>query len=431
MATRVLVTGIGLVTPLGLTTPATWANLIAGKTAITHTPFHPSLPVSISAPIDRANLPPPPPLLSPCPPFATYALHAAQEALADANLLPSTADHPPPYDPHVAGVSIGVGMAHLPDIAQTSSLLERNAYRKVSPFFVPRILPNTPAGLVSLRHSLRGPSLAPATACAAGAHALADALYAIRRGAAHIMVAGGAEAAVNPIAVAGFARAKALAVSASSVPLDAARAGFVLGEGAAALVLESEEHARKRGAIAYAELAGAGMSGDAFHVTSPRPDGSGARAAMRAALADARMACSAVDYVSAHATGTRVGDAVERAAIARLLPADEVGAGAVVSATKAATGHLLGASGAVEAAFCALAVATGVVPPTRGLRALDDDAEVAALGWGDVRRYVPDVAVRKEVGLALSNSFGFGGTNACLAFTAVGNGVGVGRKRLR
>lgn len=403
-------------TPLGLSTPKTWTNLIAGNTAIQHTQHHDAIPISLSAPISRDALPKQPPMLSPCPPFATYALVAAREALLDARLLPSH-DMPLSYDPDDSGVSIGVGMAHLPDIATTSEHLKRNEYRRVSPFLVPRILPNTPSGLVSLRHGLRGPTLAPATACAAGAHAIADGFHAIRRGDASVMVVGGAEAAIHPIAVAGFARAKALAASPKSAPFDRNRSGFVLGEGAAILVLESEAHARSRHAKAYAEICGSGASGDAFHVTSPCPGGSGAIRAMRAALKNARRQPCDVDYVNAHATGTIVGDAVERTAIAQLLSGTGNDPGqAVVSSTKGATGHLLGAAGAVEAAFCVLAIAENIVPPTVGLRQMDEDEEANKCGWGDLERYVPQNAKEKNVQFALSNSFGFGGTNACLAF---------------
>lgn len=415
---RVLITGIGLITPLGLSTPETWAALIAGKSAIRVQHELADLPIKIAAAISRETLPKPPPLLSPCPPFATFALLAAREALLDAQLLPSDGE-PPPYDPLTSGVSIGVGMTHVPDIIRAADHISQKAYRRVSPFLVPSILPNTPAGLVSLQHKLRGPTLAPATACAAGAHALADGFNTIRRGEAHIMLAGGAEAAIHPVTIAGFARARALAILPSSVPFDLHRSGFVLGEGAAVLVLESESHALSRNAKAYAELCGCGASGDAFHITSPSPDGSGAIRAMQAALRQASRDVTDVDYINAHATGTLIGDQVERTAISRLFPYNsETCKGnmeTVVSSTKAATGHLLGAAGAVEAAFSVLALAEGVVPPTVGLENLDVDKRATKRGWGDLKRFVPENAIKKRVRFALSNSFGFGGTNACIA----------------
>lgn len=423
MAPRVLITGIGLITPLGLSTPTTWRALISGRSGIRHTPHHDALPISISAPVAKDGLPKPPPLLSPCPPFASFALIAAREALKDAQLLVADGENPV-YDPETSGVSIGVGMAHLPEIANVHSHLLKNAYKKISPFLVPRILPNTPAGIVSLLHCLRGPTLAPATACAAGAHAVADGFHAIRRGEARVMVVGGAEAAIHPIAVAGFARAKALASSPTSAPFDINRSGFVLGEGAAILVLEEEAHARSRGVASYAELAACAATGDAFHITSPAPDGSGAFRAMKSVLRLADRQPKDVDYVNAHATGTTIGDAVERRAIARLLDMRQhKNPDAVVSGTKGATGHLLGAAGAVEAAFTVLSISEGVIPPTIGLTALESDAEAEDCGWGDLERYTPCHSLQKKVRFALSNSFGFGGTNSCLAFSEAPDGI--------
>lgn len=419
MCRRVLVTGIGLVTPLGLTTASTWRALLAGETAVREMHHHDAVPIRLAAALAPGSLPPPPPQLSPCPAFAAYAVAAAGAALSDAGLSgPSVTErHAYEYDGDYAGVSIGVGMAHLPTICDAARALDAGRYRRVSPFLVPRILPNTAAGLVSLVHGLRGPSLAPATACAAGAHALCDALHAVRRGDADIMVAGGAEAAIDPIAVAGFGRARALAADPTSAPFDSHRSGFVLGEGAAVLVIEAADHAARRGAAAYAELLGCAATGDAYHVTSPPPDGSGAMRAMRSALRSARVTPADIDYINAHATGTAVGDAIERRAISDVFSNEHAPAGsAVVSSTKGATGHLLGAAGAVEAAFTALSVAHDIVPPTVGLRELDQADDVAQRGWGDLERYVPDTAVRKVVTHAISNSFGFGGTNVCLAF---------------
>ena len=427
-AHRVLVTGIGLVTPLGVTTRSTWTALLNSTSAVRKNVQHASVPVEIAATIDRDVLPPGPPVLSPCPQFASFALLAAREALLDASQL-APDNNKPPYDPNRAGVSIGVGMAHLPDVINTAKLLDNSTYRKISPFLVPRILPNTPAGLVALRHMLRGPNLAPATACAAGAHALGDAFHIIRRGEADIMLAGGTESAINAVSMAGFARAKALTPSwndnpqEASRPFDTRRDGFVVGEGACVMVLESEARVREREGEAYAELAGFGMCGDAFHITSPSPDGGGAIRAMSAALTSAEREAKDIHYVNAHATSTPVGDAVERAAIATLLDANKVGDHAVVSSTKGATGHLLGAAGAVESAFTVLSIAESIVPPTLNLYELDDDDAVEQLGWGDVGRFVPLEKRQMPVPFALCNSFGFGGTNACVAFSKVPNDI--------
>lgn len=426
-ARRVLVTGIGLLTPLGCTTQATWSALTGPS---------PQAPASLydagkgcgkyvvmRVPPFDANQPPPPPLLGRnVPPFAHYALIATAAALRDAGLPPVLAE----ADALRAGASIGVGMAHVDDLVQAGAQLSAGRPRRVSPFLVPRVLLNTPAGLIAQTHNLRGPNTAPATACAAGAHAVAEGLHAIRRGDADIMVVGGAEAAIEPVGLTGFGRARALSFAfnhephRASRPFDAARDGFVMGEGAGVLVLEAEEVAAARGVShVYAELAGAGASGDAFHPTSPSPDGDGARRAMLAALRSAGCDPSEVDYVNAHATSTPVGDAIERRAIAELLPSGD----GLVSATKGLTGHLLGAAGAVEAAFTALAVGTGRVPPTGNLDKLEADAACEARGWGDAARYVPHEAVTREVNVGMSNSFGFGGTNASLVLTKPPNGM--------
>lgn len=426
MTPRVIITGIGLVTPLGITTASTWRTLLSGATAVKHIVHHPSIPVKIGAMVDRELLPSPPPLLSPCPDFAAFALIGAHEALRDAGLLRADPSEDKlrgdGYDLTRAGVSIGVGMGYIEDAVAASESIHSGRYRRVSPFLVPRLLPNTPAGLVALRHALRGPVLAPSTACAAGAHAIGDGFHAIQRGDVDMMVVGGAEAAVGPVAVAGFARAKALTSSwnddpsKASRPFDKRRNGFVIGDGAGILVLENADSARRRGITeAYAEVLGFGMSGDAYHITSPAPDGNGAIRAMRDAVRMARREVKDLDYVNAHATSTPLGDAVERRAIATVLDAETVGNRAVVSSTKGATGHLLGAAGGVEAAFAALAVCTGKVPPTVNLEEVDDDPEAQRLGWGDADRFVPQVARSMDVDFALCNSFGFGGTNACVA----------------
>lgn len=415
---RVLITGIGLVTPLGTNKSSSWSALLGGASGITRiTSWDASgLAVQIAGSVNSDLLPPAPNLLQPTPRHARFALHAADEALRDAGLENLG---------QRCGVSIGVGMSGLEGALEAHSQIERGAARRVSPFMIPRVLVNTAASLVSLQHKLQGPCLAPSTACAAGLHAIIDAFHAVQRGDVDVMLAGGAEASTNAVAIAGFSRARALARSAdahkdprsAARPFDATREGFVLAEGAGVLVLESEEHAEKRGVQTYAEIAGAAATADAFHVTAPCPEGSGAIRAMREAMVRGGVAPHSIGYVNAHATSTRVGDAVERRAIARLLSENR---DALASSTKGATGHLLGAAGAVEAAFTALAVRTGDIPPTLNLKRLDDDEESERLGWGDLRRYVPEKAVRREVGAALCNSFGFGGTNACVALKNVG-----------
>lgn len=394
-------------TPLGATAGATWRKLIGGDSAIG------AFGAGRSAgQVARCGLPSldSAALGTHTPDFVAFALHAAREAAADAGGV---------YG-RDSGAAIGVGMGDIAGIVEAGGWVGSGRTRKVSPYFVPRILPNAAAGVVGLELGLQGPSLAPANACAAGACAVGEGFRIVERGDADVMVCGGSEAVICDVAVEGFARARALGEF--CCPFDVRRRGFVMGEGAGILVLESLESALRRGVTeVYAEVVGYGMSGDAFHVTSPCPEGSGAFRAMKAALGGRDV--QDVDYINAHATSTPVGDAVERLAIARLLDVAVAGSGAVVSSTKGATGHLLGAAGAIEAAFCAMAVAEGVVPPTVNLESVDDVSEVQRLGWGSVQRYVPKVALEKHVNVALSNSFGFGGTNASLVFAAPPEGL--------
>lgn len=394
---RVVVTGIGLLTPLGWTTASTWSAL---RTSI------PALPTTASShpvhqlPPAPTSLPPPPPFLGRDVPLSShYALLASSAALHDASLPTSL----PPSLGARTGISIGTAFPPLPEIPSTLN--------RLSPFLIPRILLSTPAGLISQTHKTLGPSLSPATACSASAHALHDAFHALRRGDADIFLAGGTESPICPLSLAAFARARALSNS-SSRPFDASRDGFVMAEGAAVLVLEDADHARRRGAPAYAEVTGVGAASDAFHVTSPPEDGAGAVRSMRAALACAGVAGEDVDYVNAHATSTPLGDAVERRAIAEVC----TGHRAVASSTKGAMGHLLGAAGAVEAAITVLALNQGWVPGTGNLKEVDDCPVCEERGWGGVEKYLPGEGVEREVNVALSNSFGFGGTNASIVF---------------
>ena len=409
---RVVVTGIGLVTPLGAGTARTWASLMKGESGVRFIgpddvpegrDGYGQLGVRVAAVVPRrhesTNPDEPFDLAEWCAapsvaPFAGFALCAASEATADAGIASSSTRSRPsttasasrdPFflDPDRCGVSIGSGMGHVSDVTHAGRLLERGTLKKkLSPFFVPRVLCNAAAGQVSMRHDFRGPNRAAATACAAGAHAVGDAFRAVQRGEADVMLAGGTESCVDAVTIAGFARARALAdpeamglrrssetLSSSETkkdgyeddyasacrPFDPTRAGFVVGEGAGVLVLESLEHARARGAKKiYAEIRGFGQASDAFHVTQPPSSGAGAARAMRAALADAGVESDEVDYVNAHATGTRAGDEAECNALLDVFGSRFAEGEMAVSSTKGAIGHLLGAAGAVEAAFAAL-----------------------------------------------------------------------------
>ena len=306
---------------------------------------------------------------------------------------------------------IGSGIGGLGGIYETSVTLREKGPRRVSPFFVSGRIINLAAGYVSIMHSLKGPNHAVVTACATGTHAIGDAGRIIAMGDADVMVAGGAESPVNRIGVAGFAACRALSTGfndrpeAASRPYDKDRDGFVLGEGAGCVVLEEYEHAKARGAKIYAELIGYGMSGDAFHITAPTPDGDGAYRCMKAALKRAGVAVENIDYVNAHGTSTPLGDEIELKAVERLL--GNVEPRLAMSSTKSAIGHLLGAAGAVEAIYTILAMQNNVAPPTRNL---DNPSVETAIDL------VPHKAREKEINIALSNSFGFGGTNASLLF---------------
>jgi 3-oxoacyl-[acyl-carrier-protein] synthase II len=338
--------------------------------------------------------------------FIIYGVCAATQALKDANW---TADTPEKQE--TTGVLIGSGIGGLGGIYETSVTLLQKGPRRVSPFFVSGRIINLVAGYVSILHGLKGPNHAVVTACATGTHAIGDAARIIAMGDAEVMVAGGAESPVNRIGVAGFAACRALTTGfndrpdAASRPYDRDRDGFVLGEGAGCVVLEDYEHARARGARIYAELIGYGMSGDAYHITAPTPDGDGAYRCMKMALKRSNTSVSDIDYVNAHGTSTPLGDEIELRAVERLL--GNAGANLSMSSTKSAIGHLLGAAGAVEAVYTILAMTHGVAPPTRNL---DNPSVETSIDL------VPHQARKREINLALSNSFGFGGTNASLLF---------------
>lgn len=418
---RVVVTGLGLVTPLGVGAPQTWKKLTVGRVATAALTDHSfaQVPCRVGARVPRGegegqlHLPAhfTPSQLRTMTPATGYALVAAREALQDAGWRPQSEE-----ERGRTGVAVGMGMVDLEDVLATGAALQ-DRYSRVSPYFVPRILTNMAAGQISMEHGLEGPNHSVSTACATGAHAVGDAFRFIRHGDADVMVCGGAEACINPLALAGFCRLRALATSfneepqKASRPFDARREGFVMGEGAGVLVLEELGHARARGATVYAEVLGYGTTGDAHHYTAPREDGRGAVRAMRAAMAEAGVSPAEVGYINAHATSTPLGDAVEAAAIQEVFGDHAASLG--VSSVKGALGHLLGAAGAVEAAVTVIACHAGYLPPTANLDS-PDPAIGLDLVRGRGRAWITDTPKR----VALTNSFGFGGTNACLCVEA-------------
>ncbi|KAJ8659183.1 beta-ketoacyl-acyl-carrier-protein synthase II [Lichtheimia ornata] len=416
---RVVVTGLGLVTPVGVGVNHAWTNLLKGQCGITKLvgEEYEKLPVQIAAQVpqgpkdqgqftasewlDRGDD-------RVMGTFTQYAIAAARQALDDAEWKPKDA-----IGKERTGVCIGSGMGSFGDIVSTSVSFDKAGHRKVSPMFVPRILINMAAGHLTIKYGFQGPNHAASTACTTGAHSIGDAMRFIQFGDADVMVAGGTEACVHPLAISGFAKAKALASqyndnpTEASRPFDSDRCGFVMGEGAGIVVLEELEHAKKRGAKIYAEVAGYGLSGDAHHMTASPADGAGAIRSMRRALAAAKLTPDQVDYVNAHATSTPVGDAAENQAIKTVFDGhwDKIN----VSSTKGATGHLLGAAGSVEAIFAILALHNNVLPPTLNLHRTDEEFNL---------NYVPRVAQEhNNIRAALTNSFGFGGTNSSLCFT--------------
>jgi len=414
---RVVVTGLGLVTPLGCGVGPSWQRLIAGESGSRRIEkFDVSdLASKIAAQVPRGDGTDgtfnPDDWMEPkeqrkVDDFIVYAMGAATQALNDAGW------HPRTYDEQiVSGVLIGSGIGGVEGIAETSLLLRDRGPRRISPFFIPGRLINLASGYVSIAHSLKGPNHAVVTACSTGAHAIGDAGRLIALGDADVMVAGGTESPINRISVAGFAACRALSTGfndtpeRASRPYDRDRDGFVLGEGAGAVVLEEYEHAKRRGARIYAELIGYGMSGDAYHITAPSEDGDGAYRCMKAALGRAGISVEDIDYINAHGTSTPLGDEIELKAVERLV--GNAAGGISMSSTKSSIGHLLGAAGAVEAIFCLLAMRDEVVPPTINL----DNPSVAT-----PIDLVPHKARKRPVNVVLSNSFGFGGTNASLVF---------------
>ena len=414
---RVVVTGMGMVTPLGCGVEATWRRLVAGASGARKVDTFEvaDLPARIACMIPRGDGSDgtynPDDWMEPkeqrkVDDFIAYAMCAAAQAIDDAGCAPKT------YEEQIAiGVMIGSGIGGIAGIAETALVLKERGPRRVSPFFIPGRLINLASGYVSIAHGLKGPNHAVVTACSTGAHAIGDAGRLIALGDADLMVAGGAESPLDRLSMAGFAACRALSTgfneepTRASRPYDRDRDGFVMGEGAGVVVLEELEHARARGARIYAELIGYGMSGDAHHITAPAEDGDGALRCMTAAIRRAGITPAEIDYINAHGTSTPLGDQIELNAVQRLV-GDEA-SHIAMSSTKSSTGHLLGAAGAVEAIFSILAMRDKVAPPTLNL---DHPSVKASVDL------VPHRAREREIDVVLSNSFGFGGTNASLVF---------------
>ena len=412
---RVVVTGLGMVTPLGDGVGHNWSRLTDGESGIRKiTNFDTSdLAAKIAGQPPDGNVPyafnPDDYVVAKdrrkMDDFIVFAVAAAQQAVDDSGWQPESEE-----DRCRTGVMIGSGIGGLKTIEEASILLKERGPRRVSPFFIPSALINLASGHVSIRHGFKGPNHAVVTACSTGAHALGDASRLIKFGDADVMVAGGAEAAVCPIGVAGFAASRALSTDfndepeRASRPWDKARDGFVMGEGAGVVVLEEYEHAKARGAKIYAEIAGYGLSGDANHITAPAADGDGGFRSMQGAMKNAGLGPDDIDYVNAHGTSTPLGDEIELGAVKRLF--GDASSKISMSSTKSSIGHLLGAAGSVEAIYSILAVQNDLVPPTLNLEDPSDGCEDVDL--------VPLKAKERKVRAALSNSFGFGGTNASL-----------------
>ena len=416
---RVVVTGLGLVTPLACGVQESWQNLLAGRSGLgAITKFDVSdMPARVAGEVpvgDEANAFHVDDYIEPRQQrrmdlFIHFALAAADQAVRDAEWLPTEEEAL-----ERTGVLIGSGIGGLPAIEAAAIQLHEKGPRRVSPFFIPSSLINLASGQVSIRFGFKGPNHAVVTACSTGAHAIGDASRMIRLGDADVMVAGGAEAAISRLGIAGFAAARALSTGfndepqRASRPWDQGRDGFVMGEGAGVVVLEDIDHARARGARIYAEVVGYGMSGDAYHITAPAPDGDGGFRSMRAALKSAEMTPDDIDYINAHGTSTPLGDEIELGAVKRLF--GDAAYDLSMSSTKSSIGHLLGAAGAIEAIFSILAMNDSVVPPTLNLENPSEGCDIDL---------VPLEAKQRKVSAVLSNSFGFGGTNASVVFKQV------------
>jgi len=414
MRRRVVVTGVGLVTPVGIGTEETWQALLAGRSGIAPITRFDTSRFSTRIAGEVKGFEPTRWMgarevrTTAADPFIQYALAAGTMAMSDAGLT---------IEGELcerAGCFVGSGMGGLGTIEAThKSFMEKGPRHGISPFFATQLIINLAAGHLGMKYNAKGPSYAQVSACSSGANAIGDAYRAIQRDEMDVMICGGTEAVVTPLGVGGFCAMRALstrndAPAEASRPFDLDRDGFLLAEGAGILVLEEREHARKRSAHCYAELSGYGANADAYHVTAPAPEGEGAQRCMRLAIKDAHLAPSDIDYINAHGTSTKLNDVTETVAIKQVF--GEHARRLMVSSTKSMTGHLLGAAGGIEAAFCALALARGQVPPTINHTTPDPACDLD---------YVPNTARNARLRHAMSNSFGFGGTNACLVFSAL------------
>jgi 3-oxoacyl-[acyl-carrier-protein] synthase II len=405
---RVVVTGMGLITAVGLDVEQSWAALLEGRSGVGGITLFDASDQAVRFAAEVKGFDPERYMerkeVKRADRFLQFAMATADQAMRQAELDGRTAENPT----NRMGVIVGSGIGGLATLeAQHSKMLERGPSR-VSPFFIPMFIADMAAGMISMRYGARGPNYATVSACASSAHALGLALRSLRNGEADVMIAGGTESTITPLCMAGFASMKALSErnespETASRPFDAGRDGFVLGEGSGMLVLETLEHARDRGAPILGELAGFGQSADAYHMTAPAPGGVGAQLAMRGALADAGVTTADIDYVNAHGTSTPANDATETSAIRQLFGehADRL----IVSSTKSMIGHTLGAAGAIETVICLLAARDGIVPPTINYETPDAECDLS---------YAPNTPVERDIDLALSNSFGFGGHNVAL-----------------
>ncbi len=405
---RVVVTGLGMITPLGIGVQKSWENLITGKSGIRRiTQFDASaFPTQIAGEVEGFN---PENYIEPkeikkMDRFIHFAIAAAQMAMDDSGLKITEANA------ERTGVIVGSGIGGLNSIEYYHNVYLQKGPRRITPFFIPMLVVNLASGQISIRFGAKGPNSAVVTACATGSHAIGDAFKIIQRNDADIMIAGGSESVITPLAIGGFNAMKALSTrnnepEKASRPFDIDRDGFVMGEGAGIIILESLESALDRGANIYAEIAGYGMSSDAYHITAPSPTGEGAVRCMRMAIKDAGVEPSDINYINAHGTSTKYGDEIETNAIKTLF--GEHAYKIPVSSTKSMTGHLLGAAGGVESVISILSINKGIIPPTINLTNPDPECDLD---------YVPNIARKADVTCCLSNSFGFGGTNACLLF---------------
>ena len=406
---RVVVTGMGAITPLGNNVAETWESLKAGKNGIAPISLFDTANYKAKLGAEVKNFDPKEYMdvndTLRTDRYAQFAVAAAQQAVEQSGIEGTVA-------PKRFAVQFGTGIGGIATFENEHTKLMERGPRRVSPLFVPMMISNMAAGMIAIRHDCRGSAMPSVTACASGSNAIGEAMRMIRHGYADAVITGGAEAAICPSAIAGFVNMQALSVSedpdAASLPFDKRRGGFVIGEGAVALVLEEYEHAKQRGATIYGEVCGYGSTCDAHHITAPHPQARGGAAAMIQAMKEAEYNAQDVVYVNAHGTGTPMNDVVETVAIKEAL--GQSASQALVSSTKSMTGHMLGAAGAIEALACLLALQEGIIPPTINLQEQDEACDLHC---------VPNKAVNADITLALSNSLGFGGHNACLAFRKV------------